>query len=58
MLRNVGCSAGKRISGEEGDKCLTPSSTVVVGELEQLYLNTQVQSVCSQSQVHVLLTSA
>ena len=52
-------SAGKQISREEERcNCLAPSSTVVVGKFEQLYLNTQVQSVCSQSQVHVLLISA
>jgi len=52
-------SAGERISEEEERfNFFAPSSTVVVGRLEQLYLNTQVQSVCSQFQVHVLLISA
>ncbi len=51
-------SAGKRISEEEGNFSLIPSSTNVVGKFEQLYVNMQVQSVCSQFQVHALLTSA
>ncbi len=51
-------SGGKRISEEEGNFSLIPSSTNVVGKFEQLYVNMQVQSVCWQFQVHALLTSA
>jgi len=40
-------SAGREISKEEGANSLIPSSTSVAGRLEQLYLNTQTQTVCS-----------
>ena len=43
----AGCAGERILKEEEGYNGSALSSTSVVGSFEQLYLNTQAQSVCS-----------
>jgi len=48
-------SSGERISKEEGNNRLAPSSTSVAGRFGQLSINTQTQSVCSRSEMSCVI---